>query len=117
VRRAPGAEAYGQIHEITFGESFEGLDGLHAWVAQCLRKGRLLAFGSNLMWAWWIGIAFVGFYGLLALLFPRGVEKCAITFEQSPEYSVLTAVLVTLLTPLLMVLVAITVVGAPVLGL
>ncbi|HWL17387.1 MAG TPA: RDD family protein [Opitutus sp.] len=113
VKREPAAQVHGQINNISFGIDFGGFEWLHTWVTRCLLLGRPLAFGPHLAWAWWIALTFLGLYLVLALLFPRGVEKCAATLEQSPGYSLLTALLVTLLTPLAAVVLAITLIGTP----
>lgn len=113
VIRDPGAIVHGQIQGIAFGVDFGGFEWLHAWVAQCLMYGRPLAFGPNLMWVWWLTLGFFLLYLVLALLFPRGIERCSETLEQRPGLSVLTAFLVTLLTPAAAILLSITVVGTP----
>lgn len=115
VKRDPGAVVHGQVTNAAFALNLGGFEWFHAWISRCLMLGRPLAFGDNLMWAWWIAIGFLGLYVVLALLFPRGVEKCAETLETHPGYSLLTALLVTICTPLAAVVLAITIVGAPVL--
>ncbi len=111
--RDPAAVLHGRVHNVAFGFTLGGFEWLQAWARKCLAWGRPLAFGENLMWAWWLALGFLAFYVVLGLFFPRGVEKCAQTFEESPGYSILTAILVTLLTPLAAVVLAITVLGAP----
>jgi uncharacterized RDD family membrane protein YckC len=74
--------------------------------------GRLLAIGPHLGWAWAIAFSFFAFYLLLALLFSRGIVTCAETLETRPGYSILSSVLTVMLTPVAIVLLAITVVGA-----
>lgn len=113
VIRDAGAAVHGQVNNVAIGFNFGGFEWLHAWVSQCLLYGRPLAFGPNLMWAWWLAIGFLALYLALALLFPRGIERCAQTLEQRPGFSLLTAFLVTLLTPAAAVLLAITFVGTP----
>src|SRR6185312_1613219 len=88
-----------------------GVAGLKAWVHECLLYGRPLAFGPNLMWAWWIALAFLAFYVVLALLFGRGINKCVDTLEQRPGYSILTALLTVLLAPIAIIVLAITGIG------
>ncbi len=111
--RDPAAVVHGKVNNVAFGFTLGGFEWLQAWARKCLAWGRPLAFGENLMWAWWLALGFLAFYVVLGLFFPRGVEKCAQTFEDSPGYSILTAILVTLLTPLAGVVLAITVLGAP----
>ena len=88
------------------------LDWLSTWLKRCAFYGRPLAFGWDLGWAWAIAFSFFAFYLLLAALFPGGVVKCVETLETRPGYSVLTSVLTVLLTPIVMVLLAVTIVGA-----
>jgi uncharacterized RDD family membrane protein YckC len=114
--RDPGAEVNGQINHIGTGVNFDGFEGLHAWIDQCLKYGRPLAFGPNLMWAWWIAIGFLVFYIFVAALFSRTVERCVRTLEERPGYSLLTALLVTLITPLAAVVLLMTVIGTPALA-
>lgn len=103
---SPGAEIRGVIDNVA-----PGLEWLHAWISRCLVLGRPLAFGENLGWAWTVAGAFLLFYLLLALLFPRGVERCVENLEQRPGGTFLAAVLAALLTPVLIVLLAITGIG------
>lgn len=113
VKRDGKAVVRGQVNNVAFGPHFGGFEWLHAWIRHCLVLGRPLAFGAHLMWAWWIALSFLVLYAVLALLFPRGIEKCAQTLEQRPGYSILTALLVTLLTPLAAIILLITIVGTP----
>ncbi|HVU24216.1 MAG TPA: hypothetical protein VHE13_08835, partial [Opitutus sp.] len=113
LKRDPAATVHGQINNVGFGVSFGGFDWLHAWVQHCLILGRPLAFGAHLMWAWWLALTMLALYVVIALLFPKGVEKCVRTFEERPGYSLLSALLVTLLTPLAAIVLLVTVVGTP----
>lgn len=116
VKRDPAAILHGNVNHVAFGFTLGGFEWLQTWVRKCLLLGRPLAFGENLMWAWWLALGFLAFYVVLGLLFPRGIEKCARTFEDSPGYSILTALLVTLLTPLAAVVLVVTVLGTPALA-
>jgi uncharacterized RDD family membrane protein YckC len=113
VKRAPGAIVHGQVNNVEFGFHFGDFQWLQAWIKHCLLLGRPLAFGPHLLWVWVLTLAFLGFYLLLALVFPRAIEKCTDTFEQRPGKSILTAFLVTLLTPAAAILLAITIIGTP----
>jgi uncharacterized RDD family membrane protein YckC len=53
----------------------------------------------------------------MAALFPRPVESCIRTLEERPGYSLLTALLVTLITPFAAILLLFTIVGAAALAL
>lgn len=84
---------------------------LRAWLHECFLKARPLAFGPNLGWAWGIAAACLALYTLAALLFRTGAEKCLATLETRPGFSVLAALLATLITPVLTVLLVMTGVG------
>jgi len=111
VTRDPHAIVHGQVQNVTFIGAFSDLGWLQNWITNCLLFFRPLAFAPGLMWAWWIAIGFLVFYVLVALLFPRGVNKCVETLEQRPGYSILTALLTILCAPIVTVLLAITGVG------
>jgi uncharacterized RDD family membrane protein YckC len=101
----------GGVNEVgSFGE-FGDFGWLRAWVTKCLLWGRPLAFGENLRWTWLVAAGFLVFYMLLALLFPRGIERCAEVLEQKPGNTILAALLAALLTPIVLVLLAITGIG------
>jgi uncharacterized RDD family membrane protein YckC/cytoskeletal protein CcmA (bactofilin family) len=112
VRRAPGAQVAGGVQQVggsflTFGD----FEWIRAYFMECLRWGRPLAFGEHLGWAWGVAGIFLVFYALLALIFPRGVERCAEALEQKPGGTILAALLAVLVTPILFVLLAITGIG------
>lgn len=111
VTKDPQAVLRHSVQNVGWGHGMHGLEGLKAWVRECLLYGRPLAFGPHLMWAWWIALGFLTFYVLLALLFGKGVYKCVETFEQRPGYSILAALLTILLAPIAIVLLAITGIG------
>jgi uncharacterized RDD family membrane protein YckC len=111
LKRDAKAVIHGGINQVGFGMNFSGMHGLHAWVAECLRYARPLAFHRDVLWAWWLVIGFLGLYVLLAGLFPKSVENCVATFEQRPGYSLLTALLVTIIAPLATILLMVTIVG------
>ncbi len=111
VTRDPHAVVHGQVQNVTFIGALSDLGWLQNWITNCLLFFRPLAFAPGLMWAWWIAIGFLMFYALVALLFPRGVNKCVETLEQRPGYSILTALLTVLCAPIVTVLLAITGVG------
>ncbi len=111
VIRSDGAEIRGGVQEIGGFGPFVDFEWLRAWVTKCLLWGRPLAFGGHLGWAWMVGGIFLVFYMLLALLFPRGIDRCVENLEQRPGGTFLAAVLAALLTPVLIVLLVITGVG------
>ena len=108
LKRDPKAVTHGSVQNVAIGGRYFNFDGLHAWFTQCLLYGRPLAFGEHLMWAWWIALAYLGFYALVALVAPGGVMKCVETLEERPGKSILAGVLALLLTPVAFLLLAIT---------
>lgn len=111
VVRADTSVVHGGIQQIgTFGPfgPAVGFDWLHAYVYKCVFLGRPLAFGANLGWAWGIAGIFLVFYVLLALIFPRGIDRCVEALEQKPGNSILAALLTALLAPVAIVLLAVT---------
>lgn len=113
VTRDPKAIVHGDVHNVGVGPAFGGhsLDGLVTWFRDCLRYGRLLWIGPKLAWAWAVALCFLAFYLLLAALFRGGIERCVTTFETRPGSSIVASLLTILLSPVLIVLLCVTVVG------
>lgn len=112
VKRAPTAKVGGGVQQIG-GSVFQfgDFEWLRAYFVKCVLLGRPLAFGAHLGWAWLVAGIFLLFYMLMALLFPRGIDRCVEVLEQSPGSTVLSALLAALLTPIIIVLLAITGIG------
>ncbi len=87
------------------------LPGLQAWSAHCLIFGRLLAPRLDVGWAWGVALALLAFYLLLAALFHEGLQHCVLTLEEHPGPSILAALAMVLLTPIVMLALVMTVVG------
>ena len=109
--RHPDAVARGGVQRVMSIGNLPLLGNLGAWVKQCAMLGRPLGFGAGLGWVWLIAAAHLFFYVLLALIFHRGMEKCAETLEQRPGMSILAALLTMVLTPLVLLLLVITGIG------
>jgi uncharacterized RDD family membrane protein YckC len=107
LKKDPAAILHGEVQHVRL----PVLRPAFAWVTSALLKGRLLSFAPGAAWAWLVAAAFLGFYALLALVFPHGMVKCAETLEQRPGHVVLTALLTMLAMPLVILLLAITGVG------
>ena len=103
------AVVHGGIQKIAIGGHHFNFTGLHAWFAKCFLYARPLAFGENLLWAWWLALACLGFYALVALVAPGRIEQCAQTLEERPGKSILSAVLTLLLTPVAYLLLVLTI--------
>jgi uncharacterized RDD family membrane protein YckC len=111
VRRDPAAVVRGKVQNLSFGPQWRDFGWLRTWVARCLLYGRLLAFSPGLAWAWTLALLTLAAYVVTALLFRSGVERCLQTLERRPGQSVLAALLTTLATPVLLLLLCISVVG------
>ncbi|HUL55339.1 MAG TPA: RDD family protein [Opitutaceae bacterium] len=107
LEKDPAAVIKGNVQNIRL----PAISWLFAWARSALFKGRLLSFAHGAGWAWLVAAAFLAFYMLLALIFRRGIEKCAETLEQRPGMTVVAALLTTMAMPLIFLLLAITGVG------
>ncbi|MGH8319196.1 MAG: RDD family protein [Steroidobacteraceae bacterium] len=85
--------------------------GLHSWIEQCFLYGRPLAPTLDVAWAWWLALIALGFYILLAAVFRDGVVRCVQTLDAHPGPSILATIIVTLLVPVVLLALTITVVG------
>jgi uncharacterized RDD family membrane protein YckC len=112
LQRDPAAIVHGSVQNV-LAVSFGGLEWLHTWIHKCLFYGRPLALAAGLGWAWKLAFAFFALYLALALLFREGLTQCVRTFETQPGHSVLAALIAMLLTPVLVVLLCVTVIGIP----
>src|ERR1700676_1981320 len=111
LQRDPAAIVHGNVQSI-FG-NFGSVGWLRTWVHHCLLYGRPLALVPGLSWAWGLAFACLALYAALALLFREGLTRCVQTFETQPGHSVLAALIAMLLTPVLVVLLFVTVIGIP----
>jgi len=111
IERAPGAKVTGQAQEVGFLDHMPNFTGFRAWIRHALFWGRPLAVADNLGWAWGVAAVFFGLYLALALLFPKAVESGLETIETRPGRTVLAALVCMVLTPIITVLLAVTVVG------
>jgi uncharacterized RDD family membrane protein YckC/cytoskeletal protein CcmA (bactofilin family) len=108
------------IHGSTTGVMsgiFGDVEWVHAWIRHCLVYGRPLAPDLDLTWAWWLALGMLGFYVLIAAIVPDGVRRCVRTLEMHPGASILTTIIVTLLMPVVLLALCITVIGIPVIPL
>ncbi|MFA5265617.1 MAG: RDD family protein [Opitutaceae bacterium] len=108
VTRDPLAEV-GNIQEVM---SFAMLGSLGSWLQNCILRGRLLWFGPGLSWAWIFAGAHLLFYFFLALILRKPTERCVDTLVERPGMSIFAALLGIILPPLVIVLLAITGIGA-----
>jgi len=110
VHRAPESIIRGDVHDVFLGEVGD-VDWLHTWIHRCLFEARPLAFVSGIEWAWTLALVFLALYVFLALLFRTGISQCVNTLETQPGHTALAALLTMLLTPVMLVLLCITVIG------
>lgn len=111
LKKDPRAIVNGNEVDVPLFFGPQHLDWLISYVRNCVMLARPLAFAPHLGWAWLVAFAFLGFYLLLALLFPAPLGKCVQTLETRPGASVLAAVLTVLLSPVAIVLLCFTVIG------
>ncbi|HMD29239.1 MAG TPA: RDD family protein [Steroidobacteraceae bacterium] len=110
VNRDPAAIVHGSMQRV-FSIDFGGVGWLQTWIQRCLLYGRPLAFADGLGWAWTLALGFLAFYVCLALCFRDGLDRCVRTLEAEPGATALAALLGMLLTPVLLVLLCVTVIG------
>ena len=110
VQRDPAAIVHGGVNNV-FATSFGDMQGLHGWIRHCLLYGRPLAIAPGLGWAWTVAGGFLAFYIILALMFRGAVSECVSTVETQPGRTAAAALLATLFTPVLLVLLFVTVIG------
>lgn len=110
LRRDPAATIDGGIQRV-LNTDWANFEWLRPWIDKCLLYGRPLAFSDGLGWAWTLALGLLALYVFIAFLFRGAVERCVETLEAKPGHSILAALLAILLTPVLVVLLCITVLG------
>jgi len=110
LEKDPAAVVDGQVENV-LGVDWGNFDWVRPWIERCLLYGRPLAFSSGLGWAWGIALGLLALYVFMAVVFRGPVDKCIQTLEREPGPSILAALVLTLGIPVLIVLLAITVVG------
>jgi uncharacterized RDD family membrane protein YckC len=109
VKRDPAAIVHGGVQNV--GGGFFQIDWIQPWIKHCLLLGRPLAIAPGLSWAWGLALGFLALYVFMGFLFREGVDRCIETLETHPGRSILAALLALLITPVLFVLLCITVIG------
>jgi uncharacterized RDD family membrane protein YckC len=110
VRRDPAAIVHGSVQNVFVGD-FGDVAWLRTWINHCLLYGRPLALAPGLGWAWGLALGFLAFYAGLALLCRSAVTSCVQTFEKQPGQTLLAAIIAMLLSPVLVILLCVTVIG------
>ena len=116
LNRSPTAVVQGGTTHVLSG-LFGNVEGLHIWFRECFFYGRPLAPSLDIAWAWWLALATLAFYLLIAAVFRDGLQRCVQTLEAHPGPSILTTVLAVLLMPVVLLALVITVVGIAVIPL
>jgi uncharacterized RDD family membrane protein YckC len=113
LKRDPAAIVHGSVQRVLDADigGIGGFGWLNTWVTHCLFYLRPLALVHGLGWAWTLALSLLAFYACLALLFRAGVEQCVHTLETEPGHTALAALIGILLTPVLLVLLCVTVIG------
>jgi uncharacterized RDD family membrane protein YckC len=111
LTRDPQAIVHGHSQSVLVSSISPHFDGLRTWARECLKYGRPLAFAPGLGWAWALALSLLAVYALLALLFPGVILHCTRTLEAQPGHTLLAAIVGSALTPLLLGVLCITVVG------
>jgi uncharacterized RDD family membrane protein YckC len=109
LTRDPAAVVQGESEVLLGG--FEGMHGVRTWIEKCLFYARLLAFEPELGWAWGIAFGFLLFYVVIALMFDRSVTRCVEVLETQPGQSTVASILTVLCTPVVFVLLIVSVIG------
>jgi uncharacterized RDD family membrane protein YckC len=113
VERDAAAIVHGSVQRVLDADigGISGFHWLNTWITHCLFYARPLALVSGLGWAWTLALGLLAFYACLALLFRSSVDQCVHTLESAPGHTALAALLGILLTPVLLVLLCVTVIG------
>jgi uncharacterized RDD family membrane protein YckC len=111
VEVAPGARVLGQTQEVDLGGLHLGQlpRGLKDWFVHCVLKFRLLA--PQVRWVWAVAGAFLLVYLLITLALPRPVAVCVDELSRRPLTTFFIGLLLKLLVPLVVLLLAVTVIG------
>ncbi len=111
VHVAEGAKVKGEIVEVGTGDFplLVPLKGAADWLKHCAIKFRLVAPGMG--WAWVVPGVFLLFYIFIALICRKPVEACVNVLVQRPATTFLLGVLAKILLPIIITVLAMTVVG------
>ena len=113
VHRDPGAKVLGKISTPDLSKKIHVPLSLQAWWTHALSRGALLGVGRGLGWLAQLTLVALGFYALVALVFPGGLRRTGDVLLQRPVAVVLSGLLTTLALPILFLLLCITVIGVP----
>ena len=106
---APGAKVGGQTQEVDLPVGLPHVQWLKAWLVHSLFKLRPLA--PQVGWVWSVWAVFLLIYLLIAAVFPRPVQACIDELTRRPATSFLMGLLSKLLLPVVLLILAVTVLG------
>ena len=106
---AKGAKIEGETQEVDFGGAIPHVEWLKKWVIHCLLKLRPLA--PQVGWVWGVYGIFLLIYFLIAAAFPKPIQACVEELTRRPATTFLMGLLTKLLLPIVLVILAITVIG------
>jgi uncharacterized RDD family membrane protein YckC len=110
LHRDEDAIVHGEAQTV-LGARFGGFEWVKPWFRHCLLYGRPLALVPGVGWAWTLSLIFLALYVLCALLFRPSITHCVQTLESHPGQCIVAALLATLLSPIVITLLCITVIG------
>src|ERR1044071_289250 len=106
---AKGAKVDGEVTPVEFLGALPHIDWLKKWVVHCLFKLRPLA--PQVGWVWGVYGVFLFIYFLIAAAFPRPVQVCVDELTRRPATTFLMGLLTKLLLPIVVAILAVTVIG------
>lgn len=114
LQRDPGAIVLGKITRDQLTGKLHKPESLQAWWTHALSHGALLGVGRGLGWLAKLALAALGFYVLLALVFPGGIRRTGEVLVERPAVVVLCSLLTLVTLPLVFLLLCVTIIGIPV---
>jgi uncharacterized RDD family membrane protein YckC len=112
LKRDPAAVVHGDIQNV-LGVSFGSFRWMRPWFEHCLVYVRPLAIANGLGWAWALAFVFLGLYVLTAVLFREPLLRSVNVLEQQPGKTLLAALITMILTPIVFMLLLVTIIGIP----
>ena len=109
VELGPHAEVGGDVVSVLGGVHRDPSAVVHGSVQRVLDMD--VGGVSGLGWAWTLALGLLAFYAILALMFRQGIDECVHTLESQPGHTALAALIGILLTPVLLILLCVTVIG------
>jgi uncharacterized RDD family membrane protein YckC len=110
ITRAPGAQVRGGVQHV-LAIPASAATGLRAWFENCMRYLRPLSLAPGLGWAWAIALGCLALYAVIAILLREPLDRCVKTLQDAPGLTIVASLLVTVLTPVLLVILCITFIG------